>query len=149
MLAAEEASQPSKAKGAGAKTAQKKPRGIDFSQFDDEPTNKKASALNASGIDNALDALSLTEKDNNKIEKHPERRYKAAYAAFSARRLPEIEEEYPGLRGNQRNALCKKEFEKSEENPYNQAHVQVNATKEDIANFRAQEKSKIEQRLGK
>lgn len=149
MLAAEEASQPSKAKGAGAKTAQKKPRGIDFSQFDDEPTNKKANALNASGIDNALDALSLTNKDTTKVEKHPERRFKAALTAFQARRLPEIEEEYPGLRRQQRIDLCFKEFEKSEENPYNQAYVAVNATKEDIANLKAQEKNKIEQRLGK
>ncbi|KAJ5088642.1 Coiled-coil domain-containing protein [Penicillium angulare] len=148
MLAEEEASQPSKAKGAGAKTAQKKTRGLDLSQLDDEPTSKKASALNATGIDNALDALSLTSKDTSKVEKHPERRFKAAYAAFEARRLPEIEEENPGLRRQQRMDLCRKEFDKSEENPFNQVHVAVNASKDEIAAVRDQERSKTERRLG-
>lgn len=149
MLAAEEASQPSKAKGAGAKTAQKKSRGLDLGQLDDAPSGKGASALNASGIDNALDALSLTGKESTKIEKHPERRFKAAYAAFEARRLPEIEEENPGLRRQQRIDLCRKEFDKSEENPFNQVHVKVNATKEEIAQVRDQERSKTEARLGR
>ncbi|KAJ5983234.1 hypothetical protein N7481_005333 [Penicillium waksmanii] len=148
MLAEEEASQPSKAKGAGAKTAQKKSRGLDLGQLDDTPSGKPGS-LNASGIDNALDALSLTGKDTSKVEKHPERRFKAAFAAFEARRLPEIEEENPGLRRQQRIDLCRKEFEKSEENPFNQVHVKVNATKEEISQMRDQERSKTEARLGR
>lgn len=149
MLAEEESSQPSKAKGAGAKTAQKKSRGLDLSQLDDAPAGKNSSALNATGIDNALDALSLTNKDTSKVEKHPERRFKAAYAAFEARRLPEIEEENPGLRRQQRVDLCRKEFEKSEENPFNQVHVRVNATKDEIAQVRDQERTKTEARLGR
>ncbi|CAI7677412.1 unnamed protein product [Penicillium pancosmium] len=148
MLAEEEASQPSKAKGSGAKTAQKKSRGLDLGQLDDTPSSKPGS-LNASGIDNALDALSLTSKDTSKVEKHPERRFKAAYAAFEARRLPEIEEENPGLRRQQRIDMCRKEFDKSEENPFNQVHVKVNATKEEIAQMRDQERSKTEARLGR
>ena len=148
LLAEEEASQPSKAKGANAKTAQKKTRGLDLAQLDDEPTSKKSSALNASGIDNALDALSLTNKDTSKVERHPERRFKAAYAAFEARRLPEIDEENPGLRRQQRMDLCRKEFEKSEENPFNQVHVAVNASRDEIAQVRNQERNKTEARLG-
>ncbi|KAJ6121026.1 Coiled-coil domain-containing protein [Penicillium sp. IBT 18751x] len=149
LLAEEEASQPAKAKGANAKTAQKKTRGLDLAQLDDEPTSKKGSALNASGIDNALDALSLTNKDTSKVERHPERRFKAAYAAFEARRMPEIEQENPGLRRQQRMDLCRKEFEKSEENPFNQVHVAVNASREEIAQVRNQERNKTEARLGK
>lgn len=150
LLAAEEASQPAKGKGAGAKSAQKKTRGLDLAQLDDSPSeSKKASSLNASGIDNALDALSLTNKDTSKVERHPERRFKAAYAAFEARRLPEIEEENPGLRRQQRIDLCRKEFDKSEDNPFNQVHVAVNASKDEIAQVRAQERSKTESRLGK
>lgn len=150
QLAAEEASLPSKPKGAGAKSAQKKSRGLDLSQLDyDGPSSKKGAALSASGIDNALDALSLTNKDTSKVERHPERRFKAAYAAFEARRLPEIEQENPGLRRQQRIELCRKEFDKSEENPFNQVHVKVNATKEEIAQVREQERSKVESRLAK
>ncbi|KAJ5126679.1 Coiled-coil domain-containing protein [Penicillium atrosanguineum] len=149
LLAEEEASQPAKAKGTNAKTAQKKTRGLDLSQLDDDPTSKKSSSLNASGIDNALDALSLTNKDTSKVERHPERRFKAAYAAFEARRMPEIEEENPGLRRQQRMDLCRKEFEKSEENPFNQVHVAVNASRDEISQVRNQERNKTEARLGK
>ncbi|PKY09125.1 DUF1014-domain-containing protein [Aspergillus campestris IBT 28561] len=151
QLQAEEASQPSKPKGAGAKSAGKKTaapsRGLDLSQLDDD--GRKGASLNATGIDNALDALSLTNKDTSKIDRHPERRYKAAYAAYEARRMPEIEQESPGLRRNQRNELCRKEFEKSDENPFNQAHVAFDATREEIAGVRDSERKKVEGRLAK
>ncbi|CAK37374.1 hypothetical protein CBS63078_10200 [Aspergillus niger] len=152
LLAAEEASQPSKPKNnkAAAKKNAGPSRGtLDLSQLDDTPGSKKASALNASGIDNALDALSLTGKDSGKIDRHPERRFKAAYAAFEERRLPEIEAENPGLRRNQRIEICKKEFEKSEENPFNQAHVAFDASREEIAAVKEAERKKVEARLAK
>ncbi|GFF23211.1 coiled-coil domain-containing protein 124 homolog [Aspergillus udagawae] len=147
LLAAEEASLPSKPKGAGAKQAQKKTRGLDLAQLDDEPASRKGAALNATGIDNALDALSLTSKDSSKVDRHPERRYKAAYAAYEARRLPEIEKENPGLRRQQRVELCKKEFDKSEENPFNQVHVSFDASREEIAAAKEAERRKVEARL--
>ncbi|RMZ82796.1 hypothetical protein DV738_g1607, partial [Chaetothyriales sp. CBS 135597] len=111
---------------------------------------KREATLNATGIDNALDALSLTkDKNSQAVERHPERRFKAAYKAFEERRLPEIEAENPGLRRNQRIELIKKEFEKSEENPFNQAgNVRFDATKEDIAAERERLRKGIEGRLG-
>lgn len=109
-------------------------------------------ALNATGIDNALDALSLTVGgDDNKIDKHPERRFKAAYAAFEERRLREMEEtgEGQGLRMNQRKERLRKEFERSEENPFNAVSVRYDATKEEIQEMKEAEKRKIEERLGR
>ena len=149
QLAAEEASQRSTPKGAGAKSATKKSRGtLDLSQLDDEPASRKGATLSASGIDNALDALSLTTNANTtKIERHPERRFKAAYAAYEARRMPELEAERPGLRRNQRVEVIRKEFEKSEENPFNQVSVAFDATKEEIDAVRQAERAKIEGRL--
>ncbi|KAG5300530.1 DUF1014 domain-containing protein [Histoplasma ohiense] len=161
QLAAEEASLPSKPKGAGTKAAAKKNVGsgtnragtLDLSQLDasdQKPTsyNKAAPALNASGIDNALDALSLTTSPGTaKIERHPERRFKAAYTAFEARRLPEIEQEQPGLRRQQRLEIVRKEFEKSEENPFNQVSVAFDATREEVKAVQEAEKKKIEGRL--
>ncbi|KAL1953603.1 hypothetical protein VTO42DRAFT_2550 [Malbranchea cinnamomea] len=146
LLAAEEASLPSKGKG-NAKTATKKTRGtLDLSQLD-EPS-PKAAALNASGIDNALDALSLTANPaTTKVERHPERRFKAAYAAYEARRLPELEKERPGLRRQQRVEIIRKEFEKSEENPFNQVTVAFDASKEEVERVREAERAKIESRL--
>ncbi|CRG89270.1 Coiled-coil domain-containing protein 124 homolog [Talaromyces islandicus] len=149
LLKEEEASQPSKGKGAGAKSAQKKTRGLDLSQLDDStPARSKAAALNASGIENALDALDLTSKgDSMKVDRHPERRFKAAYAAFEARRLPEIEAEHPGLRKQQRVEICKKEFEKSDENPFNKLNVAFDASREEIAAVKEAERKKVESRL--
>ncbi|BCR86714.1 DUF1014 domain protein [Aspergillus chevalieri] len=149
QLAAEEASQPSKGGKGNKQAAPKKSRGLDLSQLDDSPADRKGSALNATGIDNALDALSLTNKDTSKIDRHPERRFKAAYAAYEARRMPEVEEEHPGLRRQQRIDLIRKEFDKSDENPFNQVHVAFDSTREEIAHVRDAERKKVESRLAK
>lgn len=139
----EEASLPSKAKGAGAKKAEKKTRGIDsaFSSLDTPST------LNATGIDNALDALSLTGKDNEKIDRHPERRFKAAYAAFEERRLDELKDE-KGLRRQQKIDQIRKEFEKHPDNPFNQVSGTYNMSKEEMAELRSSERAKKEKNLG-
>lgn len=73
---------------------------------------------------------------------------KAAYAAFEARRLPEIEAENPGLRKNQRVALCRKEFERSEENPFNQVHAGYDASRDQVREMKVKEREKVENRLG-
>ncbi|KAF2449579.1 DUF1014-domain-containing protein [Karstenula rhodostoma CBS 690.94] len=137
LLKEEEASLPSKPKGAGAKKAEKKTRGIDSA----------LGSLSATGIDNALDALSLTAQDSDKVDRHPERRYKAAYAAYEERRLEEMKDE-KGLRRNQKVDQIRKEFDKHPDNPKNQAQLAFNATKEEIAEFKESERIKKEQRLG-
>lgn len=144
LLKAEEAFQPSKPKGAGAKTAQKKTRGLDLSQLD-SPSGP-ASALSASGIDNALDALSLTSAANDKIDRHPERRFKAAYTAFEERRMEEMKDE-KGLRRQQKIDQIRKEFEKHADNPFNQVAGRYNSTRDELAEIREQERTKIEERL--
>ncbi|KAL1879373.1 hypothetical protein VTK73DRAFT_7104 [Phialemonium thermophilum] len=147
LLAEEEKSLPSRAQPKNAKTAVKKTRGLDLSQLDDD---KPLAALNASGIDNALDALSIAgSSSDTKIDRHPERRFKAAYAQFEERRLKEMETDGTGqgLRLNQKKERIKKEFEKSPENPFNQVNARFDATKEELAQIREQEKAKIEARL--
>jgi len=149
LLAEEEASQRATPKGSNKKTAEKKSRGtLDLSQLDSEPSSK-SSAINASGIDNALDALSLTGSANDlRLDRHPERRFKAAYKAYEDRRLPEIEQEHPGLRKQQRIEIVKKEFEKSPENPFNQVHnVRFDATKEELEETRRKVREGVENRL--
>jgi hypothetical protein len=154
LLAAEEKDQPSKPKGAGKKTAEKKNVGrpLDLSQLDGPGTDSgKMKTLNASGIDNALDALTLTSSSANdmKLDRHPERRYAAAYKAYEERRLPEIKTEHPGLRRNQQIELIKKEFDRSEENPFNQqGNVRYDASKEELADAKRQHLERIEKRLG-
>lgn len=81
--------------------------------------------LTATNIDDALDALAITGKSTKKIstsdiDKHPERRFKAAYAAFEERRINEMKAEKSGLRLQQMKDAAYKEFQKSPENPFNQ-----------------------------
>ncbi|KAK4238865.1 hypothetical protein C8A03DRAFT_43467 [Achaetomium macrosporum] len=118
LLAEEEKSLPSRSTPKNAKTAVKKTRGLDLSQLDSD-SGGALPALSASGIDNALDALSLTSQSEAKIDRHPERRFKAAYAQFEERRLKEMETDGSGagLRLNQKKERIKKEFERSPENP--------------------------------
>jgi hypothetical protein len=152
LLKEEEASLPTKAKAGNAKKAEKKIRGgtLDLSQLDDgAPSSSKAgSALNASGIDNALDALSLTGASNesSNVDRHPERRFKAAYTVFETRRLEEMKDE-KGLRRNQKVEQIRKEFEKHPDNPFNQVSGRFDSTREELREIADAEKKKVEARL--
>lgn len=92
----------------------------------------------------------MTSGSQEKVEKHPERRYKAALAAFEERRLAEMDNDGSGigLRQNQKKDRIRKEFEKHPDNPFNQVNAAYNATRDDVSDLRSKEKSKIESRLG-
>ena len=90
----------------------KKSKGLDLAQLDNEEgAETKPTALNATGIDNALDALSLaTGAEAAKIDRHPERRFKAAFAAYEEKRLTEMDTDGTGqgLRQNQKREKIRK-----------------------------------------
>lgn len=71
----------------------------------------------AHGIDEALSVLSTKEQE---IDRHPEKRVKAAYASFEERMMPIIKDQNPTLRLSQLKQILKKEWMKSPENPLNQ-----------------------------
>lgn len=144
LLKEEEASLPSKA--GGKKAPVKKSKGLDLSGLDAPSSKKDLTALNASGIDNALDALSLTSNSQDKIDRHPERRFKAAYNAYEERRLEEMKDE-KGLRRQQKIEQIRKEFEKHPDNPFNQVAGTYNMSKEEINAMRESEKEKKETML--
>lgn len=128
-----------------SKSAPKKSRGLDLSQLDDQPSD-----LNATGIDNALDALSLTTGGNDmSVDKHPERRFAAAYKQYEDRRLAEMKADGSGtgLRLDQRKQRIRKEFDKSPENPFNQVTAAYNATRTDLQQVKDNEGAQIEKRL--
>ncbi|KAF7541757.1 hypothetical protein G7Z17_g11871 [Cylindrodendrum hubeiense] len=146
LIAEDDASTPGKAPKK-SKAPVKKSRGLDLAQLDDD----KPAALNASGIDNALDALTLTGgSGEDKVDRHPERRFPAALAKYEERRLQEMKQDGSGvgLRMDQRKQRIRKEFEKHPDNPFNQVTASYNSTRDDLAQIKAQEKAKIEQRLG-
>lgn len=69
------------------------------------------------------DAIRILRGDDTAIERHPERRMKAAYSAFEERELPRLKSENPTLRLSQVKQLLRKEWMKSPENPMNQSHT--------------------------
>lgn len=108
--------------------------------------------LNASGLDNALDALDITSSDNKlKVDRHPERRVVPAYEAWKEKRLKELTDEgFFKIKGNKRSKVDEdlwEEFKTSPENPLNQVHGTYNMTQEEMAEIRAQEKQKKEKLL--
>ena len=61
--------------------------------------------------------------------------------------MPELEEEHKGLRKQQRIDAIRKEFERSPENPFNQASARFDSTREEIKAMKEEEKTKVEARL--
>ena len=58
----------------------------------------------ASGLDAAMELMDLAttaKASDGKLERHPEKRVKSAYAAFEERELPILKMENPGLRLSQ------------------------------------------------
>lgn len=153
LLEAEEASMPSKPqtskqRGAAKVAAKRTGKIDDFLDFNAAKPN-----FSASGIDNAIEALTLaTSKDggidHKDFDKHPERRVKAAYLEFEESRLPQLRKENPGLRLQQIKALLHKEFQKSPANPLNNdTNIAYNTSAADITARKADIRSQREQRF--
>lgn len=68
-------------------------------------------------VEEAISVLSVKDPD---IDKHPEKRMKAAFTAFEEVNLPRIKAENPTLRLSQLKQILRKEWMKSPENPANQ-----------------------------
>lgn len=73
--------------------------------------------LEARTVEEAIDLLHASSQV--KVEQHPEKRLKAAYAVFEERELPRLKAENPNLRQSQVKQLLRKEWMKSSENPMN------------------------------
>jgi hypothetical protein len=92
--------------------------------------------------------LSLTgATGGEKVERHPERRFPAAFAKFKEKRLEELKSEQPGLRKQQREDLAYKEFQKHPDNPYNQVTASYDTSKDELREIREMERAKVEGRL--
>ncbi|XP_034487892.1 coiled-coil domain-containing protein 124 [Drosophila innubila] len=74
----------------------------------------------ASNVDQALAVLSVNDKEE---DMHPEKRMRAAYKTFEAHNLPRVKAENPSLRLSQWKQILMKEWNKSPDNPYNQARL--------------------------
>ncbi|KAJ3186589.1 hypothetical protein HDU85_007409 [Gaertneriomyces sp. JEL0708] len=131
LLAQEEKEIVASAKAAKSKDSKKdKPaRGLNLDAFE-----KDVPEYAASGLDAALHLLDLTAtsgKQQDKLERHPEKRMKSAWAAFEEREMPRIKAENPGLRLSQYKQMLQKMWKKSPENPMNQQTVAYDATRQE------------------
>ncbi|XP_007443910.1 coiled-coil domain-containing protein 124 isoform X1 [Python bivittatus] len=81
--------------------------------------------VEARTIEDAIAVLSVAED----LDRHPERRMKAAFSAFEEVNLPRLKQENPNMRLSQLKQLLKKEWMKSPENPMNQRHAAYNSQK--------------------
>lgn len=81
------------------------------------------------------------------IERHPERRFKAAFEAYKERELPIIKEEHKGLRLQQYHDLLYKQFQKHPDNPFNQLTVSYDASKEEKLSALEAKRNQKESRL--
>lgn len=77
-----------------------------------------ASELELEGKVSLLDISKQALPESN-IDKHPEKRMKAAYFAFEERHLPGLKEENPTLRLSQLRQMLNKIWQRSPENPLN------------------------------
>lgn len=60
------------------------------------------------------------------LDHHPERRMKAAFAAYEEENLPRLKKENPNMRLSQLKQQLKKEWMKAPENPLNQRFATYN-----------------------
>ncbi|KAI8919584.1 hypothetical protein BC831DRAFT_481289 [Entophlyctis helioformis] len=142
LLAAEEAAIGGKAtkgdkKGGGSSSGASRPGRIDdFLGGLGAGQGQNVESYAASGLDGALELLSLASKgsasNSDTLDRHPERRLKSAYAAFEEREMPILKSENPGLRLSQLKQQLQKMWKKSPENPLNQVNVAYDATREDV-----------------
>lgn len=169
-LLAEEEAAPAKAKPAPKKKKDVKPAGpgaiaagggsseavpATEANSKDEPP-KEIESYAATGIDNALDLLEVVTAKMDKasvgqqaagIERHPERRFKAAFEAYKERELPNLKEKHPGLRLQQYQDLLHKQFQKSPDNPFNQVTIAYDATKDEKLQSLKEKQDAVQKRL--
>ncbi|XP_034387540.1 coiled-coil domain-containing protein 124 [Cyclopterus lumpus] len=80
--------------------------------------------IQARTIEDAIAVLSTGPGD---LDHHPERRMKAAFAAFEEANMPRLKQENPNMRLSQLKQQLKKEWMKSPENPLNQRFSTYNS----------------------
>ncbi|XP_044260994.1 coiled-coil domain-containing protein 124-like [Tribolium madens] len=80
-----------------------------------ENCNRIVDGASARSVDEAIKILD----DAPGVDKHPEKRRKAAFLAFESRRLKQLKTEKPQLKLSQLKEIVFKEWQKAPENPMN------------------------------
>uniref|UniRef100_A0A1A8MYI4 Coiled-coil domain containing 124 n=1 Tax=Nothobranchius pienaari TaxID=704102 RepID=A0A1A8MYI4_9TELE len=72
------------------------------------------------------DAIAVLSTESEDLDRHPERRMKAAFASYEEANMPRLKQENPNMRLSQLKQQLKKEWNKSPENPLNQRFATYN-----------------------
>eukprot|EP00835_Amoeboradix_gromovi_P003600 NODE_245_length_12995_cov_0.297922.p5 type:complete len:182 gc:universal NODE_245_length_12995_cov_0.297922:8986-9531(+) len=96
----------------------------------EEILRKEQASIKSYAAKNVADAIDLFQKE--KVDRHPERRVKAAFEAYKVRRLKELRSENSTLRLSQLEEIIWKEFKKSPDNPMNQTNASYNTKQVDL-----------------
>ncbi|GAA49943.1 coiled-coil domain-containing protein 124, partial [Clonorchis sinensis] len=91
------------------------------------PNRVEVDGAEARTVEDAIAILNVDDDSTMDLDRHPERRLKAAYSAYEEKMLPILREENPGLRISQLKQLIFKKFQTAPENPKNQVHSSYNA----------------------
>lgn len=81
-------------------------------------------SVEARTIEDAIAVLSTGPED---LDRHPERRMKAAFATYEEANMPRLKKENPNMRLSQLKQQLKKEWTKAPENPLNQRFSSYNS----------------------
>ena len=127
--AKEAADKAAEDKAAEAKRAAKKE--VDLRAYDalvsQRNSNRVEESVDASGVDQAiaaLDALALEAGSADAGDKHPEKRMRAAWAAYEAAEMAALQADKPGLKRQQYRDMLWKQWAKAPQNPLNAARGQ-------------------------
>lgn len=116
-----------KATAAAAATAKAQKKGEETAEpLEENPNQQMAALMAAEGAVEARsveDAIAVLNVGGTPVDRHPEKRMKAAYSAFEERELPRLKQENPNMRLSQLKQLLKKDWMKSPENPMNMAYA--------------------------
>lgn len=114
------------AQAAAAAAASKKQEEKEMDMLEENPNQQVAAAMAAEGAVEARsveDAIAVLSVGETPVDRHPEKRMKAAYNTFEERELPRLKQENPNMRLSQLKQLLKKEWMKSPENPMNMVYA--------------------------
>ena len=116
-----------KAAASAAAAAKAQKQGEETAEpLEENPTQQMAALMAAEGTVEARsveDAIAVLNVGDTPVDRHPEKRMKAAYSAFEERELPRLKQENPNMRLSQLKQLLKKDWMKSPENPMNMAYA--------------------------
>lgn len=91
--------------------------------LDEKPIEENLNRLVIEGDEarSIEEAISVLGKGEPEVDRHPEKRMKAAYLEYEERNLPILKAENPTMRLSQLKQMLKKDWMKSPDNPLNQS----------------------------